>query len=79
MTGWFHDKSLPLHACLLSRQLLMNCTFILANIINSKLALFSSRFHAKVVLDGSSSFDADSLTICVDRLRTSTPTGPEPP
>ena len=49
----------------------MNCTFILANIINPKLALFSSRFGAKVVLDGSSStsFDGDSLSICVDRLR----------
>ena len=49
----------------------MNCIFILANIIIFKLALFSSRFVAKVVLDGSSStnFGDTSLTICVDRLR----------
>ena len=47
----------------------MNCIFILANIINSKLALFSSRFVAKFVLDGfsSMSFDSDSLSICVGR------------
>ena len=49
----------------------MNCIFILANIIDSKFALFSSRFVAKVVLYGSSStsFDGDSLSICVDWLR----------
>ena len=49
----------------------MNSTFILANIVNSKLVLFSSRFVAKVVLDGSSSTSChgDSLSICVDRLR----------
>ena len=57
----------------------------LANIIISKLALFSSRFVAKVVLDGSPSmsFDGDSLSICVDwlrtRTRTRTRTGSEPP
>ena len=49
----------------------MNCTFILGIIVNSKLVQFSSRFVAKVVLDSSSSMssDVDSLSICVDRLR----------
>ena len=49
----------------------MNCTFILANIFNSKLVLFITRFAAKVVLNGSTSAssDGDSLLICVDRLR----------
>jgi len=49
----------------------MNCTFIVANIINSKLVLFSARFAEKLVLDGASSTscDGDSLSICVDRLR----------
>ena len=49
----------------------MNCTFILAHIINSKRDLFSAKFVAKVVLDGysSTSSDGDSLSICVDRLR----------
>ena len=49
----------------------MNYIFTMANIINSKLALFSSRYVAKVVLDGSSSTSSDgnSFTTCVDRLR----------
>ena len=49
----------------------MNCIFILANIIDSKLALFNSRFVGKVALDGSSStsFDGDFLSICVEWLR----------
>ena len=48
----------------------MNCSFILANIIKSKLVLISSRFVAKVILDGpkSTGFDGDSLSICVNRL-----------
>ena len=46
----------------------MNCKLILANIINSKLVMYSSRFVAIVVLDGASSMssDVDSLSICVD-------------
>ena len=53
------------------KQLLMNCKFILGNIINSKLALFSARYVVKVEQDASSStsFEGDSLSICVDRLR----------
>ena len=49
----------------------MNCTFILANIINSKLVLFSARFAEKLILDDclSTSCDLDSLSIWVDRLR----------
>ena len=64
----FQSKRLPLHVCLLSRQLLMTYTFIMANIINSKLVLFSSRCVAKVVLDGSlnASSDGDSPSICVE-------------
>ena len=46
------NKRLMFHVCFLSRQLLMNCTFILANTINSKFVLFSTRFAAKVVLNG---------------------------
>ena len=35
----------------------MKCTFILANIVNSKLVLFSVRFAEKVVLDGFSEYE----------------------
>ena len=48
----FQNKKLPLNICFLSRQLLKNCTFIFANIINSKLVLFSTRFAEKLVLNG---------------------------
>ena len=48
----FQNKRLPLKLCFLSRQLLMNCSFILANIISSKLVLFSTRFAEKLVLNG---------------------------
>ena len=48
----FQSKRLPLHICILSRQFLMNCTFIFAHIINSKLVLFSTRFAEKLVLNG---------------------------
>ena len=46
----FQNKKLPLKICFLSKQLLMNCTFILANILNIKLVLFSARFAEKLVL-----------------------------
>ena len=49
----YQNKRLPMHVCFLSWQLLMYCTFILANIVNSKLVLFSTRFAAKVLLNGS--------------------------
>ena len=67
----FQNKRLYFHVCLLSRKLLVNCAFILAIIIKSKLGLISSRFVAKVVLDSSqsTSFGGDSLSICVNRLR----------
>ena len=48
----FENKRLPLNICLLSRQLLVNCTFIFANIVNSKLVLFSARIAEKLVLNG---------------------------
>ena len=49
----------------------MNCTFILANIINSKLVLFSARFAEKLYWTAalSTGSDGDSLSICVYRLR----------
>ena len=53
----FTNKSLPLNICFLSRQLPMNCPFISANIINSKLVLFSARFAEKLVLDGSFEYE----------------------
>jgi len=48
----FQNKRLPLNICFLSRQSLLNCTFIMANIINSKLTLFSARVAEKLVLNG---------------------------
>ena len=49
----------------------MNCTFIFANIINSILSLFNARYAEKLVLKGCFEYDCDgdSLSICVDRLR----------
>ena len=47
----------------------MNCTFILANIINSKLDFFSSRFVVKVVLDGSPSTSFEGSSQLLKKLR----------
>ena len=68
----FHSIAKAAYVCLFStKPIAYELQLYLANIINSKLILFSSRFVAKVVLDGSSSTssDGDSLSICVDLLR----------
>jgi len=80
----FQNKRVPFYMCFLSRQLLMNCTVILANIINSKLILFGARFADKVVLDGCYKYEfwrwfPLNMRRSVAHLKTRTRSGPKSP